>query len=82
MRHDYCEKDGIYIKCTDNDVCFEDVNTAETVLVLNDGMLAINNFDKKRTETIMKIYWKIYKTIVYFRTLDRFVIARSEATKN
>lgn len=28
LRKEFCEKDGIYISYTDNDVCFEDLSTA------------------------------------------------------
>lgn len=32
MRKEFCQKDGIRITYTDNDVCFEDMKTAESVL--------------------------------------------------
>ena len=37
MRKEFCSKDGIYISYTDNDVCFEDENTAESILLKNNG---------------------------------------------
>ena len=36
-RKEFCEKDGILITYTDNDVCFEDCKTAESILLSNDG---------------------------------------------
>ncbi len=74
-RRDYCEKDGISITYTDNDVCFEDVNTAEALLILNDGSIPINNFSKEKTASLLDIYKKIYATILYFRSIDRLEAA-------
>ena len=71
MRREYCEKDGFLITYSDNDVCFEDVNTAEAVLIANDGSLLINNFNGEKLEYLLEWYKKIYKSIVQFRTFDR-----------
>ena len=37
MRKEFCEKDGIYISYTNDDVCFEDITTAESILLKNNG---------------------------------------------
>ena len=37
MRREFCEKDGILITYTTNDVCFEEIETAESVLLKNNG---------------------------------------------
>ena len=47
-RKEFCEKDGILITYTDNDVCFEDCKTVESILLSNDGTVIHSNFDKKR----------------------------------
>lgn len=75
MRRDYCEKDGYSVTYTDADVCFENVNTAEALVISNDGAELINNFDEETTAYLIEWYHKIYKTILWFRTLDRMEAA-------
>lgn len=72
MRQDYCVKDGISVTYNDENVAFEDVNTAEALVVANDGSILINNFDPERTQTYLSWYGRIKGTISYFRSLDRF----------
>lgn len=55
MRKEFCEKDGILITYTENDVCFEDCKTAEAILLNNDGSIIHSNFTMKKTN--------IFKTI-------------------
>ena len=74
MRKDYCEKDGISITYSDDNVCFEDVNTAEAIVFSNDGTVPINNFDEARTQAFKDWYDRIYPTILYFRSLDRLEV--------
>lgn len=71
MREDYCEKDGISVTYNDDNVAFEDVKTADALLVANDGHIILNNFDEDMTDKLMAWYKKIYHSIIYFRTLDR-----------
>ena len=71
MRRDYCEKDHIKVTYTDDDVCFENVETAEALVVGNDGSILINNFDQETTARLLDWYQHIYGTIVRFRSLDR-----------
>lgn len=59
MRNDHCEKDGISVTYTEKDVCFEDTKTAQALLILNDGTIAINNFDEERTLFLLNWYKKI-----------------------
>ncbi len=69
-RKEFCEKDGILITYTDNDVCFEDCQTAESILLSNDGTVIHSNFDKKRNEYFAEYLKKIYSAITTFRSLD------------
>ncbi len=69
-RKEFCEKDGILITYTDNDVCFEDCKTAESVLIANDGTVIHSNFDKKKNEFFKDYLKKIYPAITTFRSLD------------
>lgn len=75
MRRDYCEKDGISVTYNDDNVAFEDVNTAEALVVANDGTVLINNFDASKTKRLLAWYDKIRGTISYFRSLDRLEMA-------
>jgi hypothetical protein len=45
-RKEFCEKDGILITYTNDDVCFEDCRTAESILISNDGTVIHSNFEK------------------------------------
>ena len=42
-RKEFCEKDGILITYTDENVCFEDINTAESNLLKNNGEIIHSN---------------------------------------
>lgn len=37
MRKEFCEKDGILITYTTDDVCFEELETADSILLKNNG---------------------------------------------
>ena len=73
MRHEYCEKNGIIITYSDNDVAFEERKTARAILISNDGTVLHNNFsdDKERTQYFLEDFHKIYPTICYFRSLEQ-----------
>lgn len=49
-RLEFCEKDGILITYTDNDVCFEDCATAESVLLKNNGEILHSNFPPEKND--------------------------------
>lgn len=70
MRKEFCEKDGILITYTDDNVCFEDVNTAESILLSNDGKILHSNFDNKKNQFYIAYLKQIYPAITTYRTLD------------
>ncbi len=70
MRKEFCEKDGIRITYTDNDVCFENMQTAESVLLKNDGEIVHSNFDEKENKHYQEYLKQIYSAITTYRTLD------------
>lgn len=70
MRKEFCQKDGIRITYTDNDVCFEDMQTAESVLLKNDGEVIHSNFDEEKNKKYQDYLKQIYPAITTFRNLD------------
>ena len=66
----FCEKDGILITYTDNDVCFEDSKTAEAILLTNKGEIIHSNFDVEKNEYFKNYLKQIYQSITAFRNLD------------
>lgn len=70
MRKEFCEKDGIRITYTDNDVCFEDMQTAESILLKNDGEILHSNFDGDKNQYYQNYLKKIYPAITTYRTMD------------
>ena len=75
MRKEFCEKDGILITYTDNDICFENCKTAESILLSNDGTILHSNFDEEQNQYFQKYLEKIYSAITTFRSLDSLEIA-------
>ena len=75
MRKEFCEKDGILITYTADDVCFEDCKTAESVLIKNDGSIIHSNFDDTKNQYFQDYFRKIYPAITTFRSLDSLEIA-------
>lgn len=69
-RKEFCEKDGILITYTENDVCFEDCKTAEAVLLANDGKIIHSNFDAEKNTYFQNYLKKIYSAITSLRSLD------------
>ena len=69
-RKEFCEKDGILITYTDNDVCFEDCNTAESILLKNNGEIIHSNFDENKNKYFINYLKQIYQGITSFRNLD------------
>ena len=70
MRKEFCEKDGILITYTENDICFEDCKTAEAILLNNDGSIIHSNFDDEKNNYFQGYLIKIYPAITTFRSLD------------
>ena len=56
MRKEFCEKDGILITYTNDNVCFEDTKTAESILLSNDGKILHSNFDDKKKSVLYRIF--------------------------
>jgi len=73
MRKEYCEKDGISVTYTDKDVCFEDMRTAEAIIIANNGNIKHNDFfaDETRTQYFLVWFGKIYTGIAKFWLLDK-----------
>ena len=70
MRKEFCEKDGILITYTENDVCFEDCKSAEAVLLKNDGSIVHSNFGDERNVYFQEYLKKIYPEINALQNLD------------
>ena len=70
MRKEFCEKDGILITYTADDVCFENCKTAESILLKNDGSIIHSNFDDEQNLFYQNYLKKIYPAITTFRSLD------------
>ena len=70
MRKEFCEKDGILITYTENDVCFENCKSAEAVLLQNDGTIIHSNFEDERNVYFQDHLKKIYPVLTTFRSLD------------
>ncbi len=70
MRKEFCEKDGILITYTNDDVCFENIKTAESILLSNDGKILHSNFDDEKNHFYIKYLKQIYQASTTYRTLD------------
>lgn len=70
MRKEFCEKDGIYISYTNDDVCFEDITTTESILLKNNGEIIHSNFDEEKNQFFQNYIKKIYPAIIAYRNLD------------
>lgn len=72
MRREYCEKNGVLITYSDDDISFEEIDTAMSILISNNGEILHNNFDddKDKTNFFIEEFKKIYLTVSYLRTLD------------
>ena len=70
MRKEFCEKDGILITYTNDNICFEDTRTAESILLSNDGQILHSNFDDKKNQFYIEYLKQIYPAITTYRTLD------------
>ena len=70
MRKEFCEKDGIYISYTNDNVCFEDITTAESILLKNNGEIIHSNFDEEKNQFFQNYLKQIYPAIIAYRNLD------------
>ena len=73
MRHEYCEKMGIMITYSDDDVAFEETETAMSILIANDRRIIHKNFasDPQKTEYFLEDFHRIYPNVCLFRTMDQ-----------
>ena len=69
MRKEFCEKDGIYISYTNDDVCFEDITTVESILLKNNGEIIHSNFDEEKNQFFQNYLKQIYPAIIAYRNL-------------
>jgi len=70
MRKEFCEKDGILITYTQDNVCFEELKKAESILLKNDGTVIHSNFDNEKNEYFKKYLKQIYSSICAYRFFD------------
>ena len=70
MRKEFCEKDGIRITYLEDNVCFEDMKTAESILIANDGTILFNNFNEEKTSYFMAYFHQIYRAVEMLREMD------------
>ena len=68
-RKEFCIKDNILITYTDDDVCFEELETADAVLFKNDGTILHNNFDENKTVFFKQYFHQIYPSVTSLRNL-------------
>ncbi|MBO8450651.1 MAG: hypothetical protein IAA96_06050 [Spirochaetes bacterium] len=69
-RKEFCVKDGILITYDNATVCFEDITTAESILLKNNGEIVHSNFDSTQNEYYQNYLKKIYSAITACRNLD------------
>ncbi|MCQ2241940.1 hypothetical protein [Treponema sp.] len=70
MRKEFCEKDGILITYTDENVCFEDTKTAESILLSNEGKVLHSNFNDEKNLYFIDYLKQIYPAITSYRSFD------------
>lgn len=70
-RTEYYTKDRVYVSYTDRDVCFEELDTAEAILIGNDGVIIHNNFGEDKTAFFMKWFKDIYPTVEKLRNMEK-----------
>ena len=72
MRKEFCEKDDIRITYLEDNVCFEDIKSADSILISNEGKIIDNNFsdDPEKTQKFLEDFHRIYPTVCSFRYID------------
>ncbi|MEE3392119.1 MAG: hypothetical protein VZR00_01975 [Lachnospiraceae bacterium] len=75
MRKEFCEKDGIRITYLSDNVCFEDMKTADSILIENDGQVLFSNFDNDKVNYFIAYFHKIYPSIELLREMDSMELA-------
>ena len=75
MRKEFCEKDGIRITYLEDNVCFEDMKTEESILIANDGTILFNNFNEEKTSYFLAYFHQIYRSVEMLREMDSMEVA-------
>lgn len=70
MRKQFCIIDKILISYLDENVCFEELDTAESILFDNTGKILFNNFNDEKTKFYEEYFNKVYPYIKMMRGLD------------
>lgn len=68
MRTEFCVKNGIRIAYNAENVCFEDIATADFTLIDNSGKVVFNNYadDNEKTQEYIEYFNRIYPSIKYY----------------
>jgi len=72
IRKELYTKDRFYISYTNNDICFESIDTAESIMIDNDGIILQTNYDSALNKFFLNWYNEIYSLVEKFREIDRF----------
>jgi len=75
VRKEFCEKDDIRITYLEDNVCFEDIKSADSILISNEGKILFNNFDEEKTKYFLAYFQKIYHAVELLRELDSMEVA-------
>ena len=61
------------ITYSDEDVAFEEIDSAKAILISNDGTILHSNFvdDPAKAEKYLNDFHTIYPTVCYLRSLDQ-----------
>lgn len=70
MRKEFCLKDKVLITYTEKDICFEEIETAESVLIDNDYNIIHSNFDDAKNQYYIEYLKKIFSAITSYRNLE------------
>ena len=71
MRKEFCLKENILITYTGKDVCFEEIKTAESILLDNNGNIQHSNFNDDRNNFFQNYLKQILPAITAYRNSPR-----------
>ena len=75
MRREFCTKDDILITYDSDTVSFEDIKSADAILISNAGKIIHSNFSDEKNSFFITYFNKIYPAITNCRNLDNLEIA-------
>ncbi len=75
MRKEFCLKDDVLITYAEKDVCFEEVKTAESILLDNEGHILHSNFEEDKNKFYQNYLKQIFLAITAYRNMDNLEIA-------